>query len=124
MQPVAVGDMVRFVARVVHAGADGIFRVLVTMEVLAPEDPGRLPQRSNRLSFAFVTAPEHRRVVLPTTYREVLMQVTAARRHAVEGLGPDACDAVNAFFREMAPAPTSNTDLAQLDHVLVLSVWF
>ena len=50
--------MVRWVARVVHSGEDGIFRVLCTMNVVDEHDPGRLPQRTNRLMFVFATAPE------------------------------------------------------------------
>ncbi len=44
VQPVEMGDMVRFTARVVHTGEDGIFRVFVTMDVIEPTDPDRLPQ--------------------------------------------------------------------------------
>lgn len=39
--PVAIGDMTRFTARVVHSGEDGVFRVFVTMDVIDPTDPDR-----------------------------------------------------------------------------------
>lgn len=101
LQPVAIGDMVRWVAKVVHSGADGLFRVFVSMDVLDPTDPGRLPQRTNTLMFVFATSPAHRRPVLPTSYPEMLMHVAAARRHAVEGPGPHALEDLSAFFHEV-----------------------
>ena len=83
-----------------HSGEDGIFRVHVSMDVIDPFDPGRLPQRTNRLMFVFATSPSHRRPLLPTSYKEVLMHASAARRHATEGLGPNAREDLEAFFRE------------------------
>ena len=100
LQSVSIGDMVRWEARVVHSGEDGIFRVHVSMDVIDPFDPGRLPERTNRLMFVFATSPSHRRPLLPTSYKEVLMHVSAARRHATEGLGPKARVELEAFFRE------------------------
>ena len=90
VQPVSIGDMVRFTARVVHVGEDGVFRVFVTMDVIEPTDPGRLPQRTNNLMFVFAASPDpdRRRTVLPTTYPEVLMHVKASRNHARRGLSP------------------------------------
>ena len=69
------------------------------MDVIDPHDPGRMPKRTNRLMFVFATAPAHRRPLLPTTYKETLMHVAAARRHATEGLGPNAREHLEAFFR-------------------------
>ena len=100
VQPVAIGDMVRFTARVVHSGDDGVFRVFVTMDVIEPTDPDRLPQRSNNLMFVFAANPECRRSVLPTTYSEVLMHVKAARNHASRGLSPTVREDLAAFFSD------------------------
>ena len=100
MRPVAIGDMVRFKASVVHAGDDGVFRVAVTMGVTDPTDPARWPTRTNRLMFIFATSPRDCPRVLPRTYGEVLMHVDAARRHTSEGVGPAVQAELNAFFHK------------------------
>lgn len=94
-QPVSIGDVVSFTARLVHV-TQHTCRVFVTVQVLDPTDPLRLPERSNRLVFLFAVAepPTHCRqdgsgddgcFILPQSYPEVLMQVEAQRRHDVEG---------------------------------------
>lgn len=89
-QPVSIGDLVTFTARVVHA-TEYTCRVFVTVQVLDPTDAKRLPQRSNRLGFVFCSqTPRECKAdgcsfILPNTYSEVLMQVEASRRHKVEG---------------------------------------
>lgn len=87
-QPVSIGDLVSFTARVVHA-TRYTCRVVCTVKVLDPTCPTRSPSRSNRLTFVFAaTTPlEHKTApfVVPETYPEVLLHVEAARRHAVEG---------------------------------------
>ena len=100
VQPVAIGDMVRMSAAVVHCGDDGIFRVLVNAGVLHPDDPGRQPQRTNVLRFAFAAHPDGHRTVLPQTYQELLWHVDAARRHAVEAPTPAARRELDAFFAQ------------------------
>jgi acyl-CoA hydrolase len=57
LQPIAIGDMVTFTARVAHA-SHNTCRVFVTVEVRDPLDPGRLPKRSNRLIFVFANGDE------------------------------------------------------------------
>ena len=105
VQPVAIGDMVRFTAKVVHFGEDGVFRVFVTMDVIEPTDPGRLPRRTNKLMFVFAASPACRRIVLPTTYSEVLMHVMAARNHAARGLSPTVRTDLAEFFCETGAPP-------------------
>ena len=105
LQPVAISDMVRFTARVVHSGDDGVFRVFVTMDVIEPTDPDRLPQRTSQLMFVFAASPACRRTVLPTTYQEVIMHVKAARNHAARGLSPTVRMDLSEFFRESAEVP-------------------
>lgn len=87
-QPVSIGDLISFTARVVHA-TEYTCRVFVTVQVLDPTDPDRLPTRSNRLIFVFAARPcmewKDCHYVVPQTYSEVLMQVEATRRYAVEG---------------------------------------
>ena len=39
--PAPAHRQVRFTARVVHSGEDGVFRVFVTMDVIEPTDPDR-----------------------------------------------------------------------------------
>ena len=99
LQPVRVGDLVRFEARVVHA-AIGTFRVAVTVGVVDATDPGRAAQRSNNLMFVFATdrTEEAAVTILPETYSEVLQQVGAARRHAVEGPSEKMWAALDEFF--------------------------
>ena len=79
-QPVSVGDMASFTAKVVHCGTDGVFRVFVTVGIVVPHDPERAPQRTNRLLFTFATSPEAAPTLLPTTYSEILMYTEGARR--------------------------------------------
>jgi acyl-CoA hydrolase len=97
LQPVAIGDMVRFEARVTHTGADGLFSVLVTMDLVEPSDHDRAPRRSNRLCFVF--AGDKPRPVLPYSYPEILMHVTADRRHETQGVAPQAAVDIAAFFQ-------------------------
>lgn len=112
LQPINIGDMVTFTARVVHATANTC-RVFVAVEVRDPADSGRLPRRSNRLVFAFAidndpkedgrggdseetqtvgvdgaTAEPKARAtdfILPGTYSEILMHFKAARISRTEG---------------------------------------
>mmetsp|Transcript_33943 Transcript_33943/g.82354 ORF Transcript_33943/g.82354 Transcript_33943/m.82354 type:complete len:195 (+) Transcript_33943:2-586(+) len=84
LQPVALGDMVTFTARLVHATATTC-RVNVTVEVRDPAAPSRVPVRPNRLVFVFGGDFSDRPQVIPETYQEILMHVDARRRHAVEG---------------------------------------
>jgi len=98
--PVAIGDMTRFTARVVHSGEDGVFRVFVTMDVIDPTDPDRLPQRTNKMMFVFAANPARRRTVLPGTYQEILMHVKGAREHARRGVAPSVRADLAHFFRE------------------------
>ena len=99
-QPVAIGDMASFTAKVVHCGDDGVFRVFVTLGIVDPHDPERAPQRTNRLLFIFATSPDAAPTLLPTTYSEILMHTEGARRHEVEGLALDGAslEQLNAFF--------------------------
>ncbi len=83
LQPISIGDLVTFTARLVHATSHTC-RVFVTVEVRDATDPSRLPLRSNRLIFPFAARAPPGGVV-PHTYREVIMHVDAARRHATEG---------------------------------------
>ena len=101
LQPVAIGDMVRFEARVVHA-ADASFRVAVRVGVVEASDPARLARATNRLMFVFATdrTAHDAATVLPETYQDVLMQVEAARRHAVEGPNERTWCELDQHFRE------------------------
>ena len=103
LQPVAIGDMVRFEAKVVHA-ADAIFRVAVRVGVVEASDPARLARRTNRLMFVFATdrTAHDAAAVLPETYQEVLLQVEAARRHAVEGPNERTWSDLDRHFQEEA----------------------
>ena len=83
LQPIGIGDMVTFTARVVHS-TEMSCRVLVTVEVRDPADAARVPVRSNRLMFVF-GGESFRPGIVPETYSEVLMYLDAQRRHAVEG---------------------------------------
>ena len=74
-QPVSVGDMASFTAKVVHCGTDGVFRVFVTVGIVDPHN-WSAPQRTNRLLFTFATSPEAA-PTLPTTYSEILMYTEA-----------------------------------------------
>ena len=84
LQPVALGDMVTFTARLVHATATTC-RVNVTVEVRDPKVPSQVPVRSNRLVFIFGGDFSARPGVIPETYKEILMHTDAQRRHVVEG---------------------------------------
>ena len=83
LQPISIGDLVTFTARLVHA-TQHTCRVFVTVEVRDAADPGRLPLRSNRLIFPFA-AKSPPGAVLPNTYREMLMHIEAERRWEAEG---------------------------------------
>lgn len=83
VQPIAVGDMVTFTARLVHS-TDTTCRVLVVVEVRDPRDAARVPIRSNRLMFVF-GGDNLRTNIVPNTYQEILMHLDAQRRHVVEG---------------------------------------
>lgn len=83
-QPIAIGDLVTFTARVVHA-TEFTCRVFVTVAVRDPSDIERLPQQSNRIMFVFCAKTPRERggvcnFVLPNTYSEVLMHLEAERR--------------------------------------------
>jgi len=111
LSPSPAFAQVRFVARVTHSANDGLFTVLVTMDVIEPSDHGRWPKRSNRLCFGFATDPQRRRVVLPSTYSEVLMHVAAARRHAVQGLPLRAKEDIERFCKKRQFVAYDATDL-------------
>jgi acyl-coenzyme A thioesterase 9 len=83
LQPISIGDLVTFTARLVHA-TNQTCRVLVVVEVRDPADTSRDPLRSNRLMFVFGGA-NFRTGVLPDRYGEILMQIDAKRRHQEEG---------------------------------------
>jgi acyl-CoA hydrolase len=97
LQPVALGDMVTFTARLVHATATTC-RVNVTVEVRDPAAPSQVPVRSNRLVFVFGGDFSNRPEVIPETYQEILMHVDAQRRHVVEGPWDDE---VQVILKEM-----------------------
>jgi len=84
MQPIAIGDLITFCARIVHSTAHTC-RVLVTVEVRDPADRDRVPKRSNRLMFLFASDHFPSHPVVPETYSEILMHIDAKRRYAVEG---------------------------------------
>jgi acyl-coenzyme A thioesterase 9 len=84
LQPVALGDLVTFTARLVHATATTC-RVTVTVEVRDPKAPSTVPKRSNRLLFVFGGDFSSRPGIIPETYQEILMHMDARRRHLVEG---------------------------------------
>jgi acyl-coenzyme A thioesterase 9 len=97
-QPIAIGDLVTFTARVVHA-TEFTCRVFVTVSVRDPSDTERLPQRSNRLMFVFCAKTPHEvdgvcNFVLPNTYSEVLMHLEAERRYNVEGPSEEEAHAI------------------------------
>lgn len=103
LSPVKVGDSITFTARVVHA-ADATFRVFVTVGVLDTAAPHQLARRTNVLRFVFAVDPESpaaKRAVLPRSYREILMHVEAARRHAVEGPNGSAKKELLEYFAGM-----------------------
>ena len=83
LQPIAIGDLVTFTARLVHS-TENTCRVLVTVEVRDPAHRARVPVRSNRLMFVFggSTFPAG---IVPETYSEILMHIDAQRRYQVEG---------------------------------------
>ena len=83
LQPIAIGDLVTFTARLVHS-TEHTCRVLVTVEVRDPAHRARVPVRSNRLMFVFggSTFPAG---IVPETYSEILMHIDAQRRYHVEG---------------------------------------
>eukprot|EP00467_Chlorarachnion_reptans_P006133 CAMPEP_0114536474 /NCGR_PEP_ID=MMETSP0109-20121206/29028_1 /TAXON_ID=29199 /ORGANISM="Chlorarachnion reptans, Strain CCCM449" /LENGTH=271 /DNA_ID=CAMNT_0001720227 /DNA_START=1 /DNA_END=816 /DNA_ORIENTATION=- len=105
VQPVAVGDMLKFTARVVHV-ACRVVRVNVVVEVLHPDafGPGRVAdalntnfdgrvvgKRSNRMMFLFLHSKKGETTdgclpqVVPDSYKEILMHVDALRRQKEEG---------------------------------------
>lgn len=83
LQPISIGDLVTFTARLVHA-TEHTCRVFVTCEVRNAADPGRLPLRSNRLIFPFA-AKSPPGAVVPRAYSEMLMHIEAKRRWEAEG---------------------------------------
>ena len=83
LQPIGIGDLVTFTARLVHSTGSAC-RVLVTVEVRDAKDRNRRPMRSNRLMFVFGGANFPDRIV-PSQYGEILMHIDAHRRHQVEG---------------------------------------
>ncbi|KAL3928120.1 MAG: hypothetical protein SGBAC_012781 [Bacillariaceae sp.] len=103
LQPVALGDMVTFTARLVHATATTC-RVNVTVEVRDPAAPSQVPIRSNRLVFVFGGDFSNRPSILPESYKEILMHVDARRRHAVEGPWDEE---VEAILKEMEESSTT-----------------
>lgn len=82
---VAVGDLVRFTAKVVHSQGR-VFRVWVTVDVIDPQDEEHR-SRTNKLQFTFLqTGPEDSlRTVLPETYPEILMHLDASRWYKWQG---------------------------------------
>lgn len=82
LQPISIGDMVTFTARLVHS-TDSTCRVMVVVEVRDPAHRDRVPLRSNRLLFVFGGSDFS--PVIPETYSEILMHMDAQRRHSVEG---------------------------------------
>ncbi|CAJ1968016.1 unnamed protein product [Cylindrotheca closterium] len=109
LQPVALGDMVTFTARLVHATATTC-RVNVTVEVRDPSAPSRVPVRSNRLVFVFCGDFSNNNrgnaEIIPETYQEILMHVDAQRRHAVEGPWEDE---VKGILEEMQKGNDSSS---------------
>lgn len=97
LQPISIGDLVTFTARLVHA-TEQTCRVFVTVEVRAAADPARLPLRSNRLIFPFAARAPPGGVV-PHTYGEMLMHLDAVRRHATEGPSEETALALLASAR-------------------------
>ena len=93
LQPIAIGDLVTFTARVVHSTARTA-RVLVTVEVRDPADRDRVPLRSNRLMFVFGGKHFPPHSIVPERYGEILMHMDALRRHTVEGPFQDEVDAI------------------------------
>eukprot|EP00977_Amphora_coffeiformis_P008966 scaffold2033_cov164-Amphora_coffeaeformis.AAC.5 len=104
LQPIAIGDMVTFTARVVFSTATSC-RVLVTVEVRDPADAERVPLRSNRLMFVF-GGDSFRSGIVPETYSEILMYLDAQRRHAVEGPTEEQ---VKSILKESESNWTSNS---------------
>lgn len=97
LQPVSIGDMVNFHARVVHARG-GVFRVSVNVDVVDPSDVTQRPLRTNFLRFVFAAHPEAVHPVLPVSYAEILGYVNAQRRHALEPISDDTKAELAAFF--------------------------
>jgi len=83
LQPISIGDMVTFTARLVHS-TEHTCRVLVVVEVRDPAERQRVPVRSNRLMFVF-GGSNFESGIVPETYSEMLMHIDALRRHEVEG---------------------------------------
>lgn len=104
LQPVALGDMVTFTARLVHATATTC-RVNLTVEVRDPAIPHKVPQRSNRLLFVF--GGDFRPGIIPETYQEILMHMDARRRHEVEGPWDDEVECILSNQQEKPPAISS-----------------
>ena len=84
-QPVAIGDLLRCEAVVVHE-SERLCRVMVKVNVLDATNPTQAHKRTNKAMFVFALDEEHDTVLLPDGYGELLMHVHAARRHSVEGL--------------------------------------
>jgi acyl-coenzyme A thioesterase 9 len=83
LQPIGIGDLVTFTARLVHS-TKKTCRVLVVVEVRDPADTSLEPLRSNRLMFVF-GGSNFRPGVLPDRYGEILMHIDAERRYEEEG---------------------------------------
>ena len=105
LQPIAIGDLVTFTARVVHTTGHAC-RVLVLVEVRDAKDRNRVPRRSNRLMFVFGATHDAcdgpsplPTSIIPERYGEILMHLDAHRRYQVEG--PFA-DEVQTICRESA----------------------
>lgn len=84
LQPIAIGDMVTFTARLVYSTPESA-RVLVHVEVRDPAHRSHVPKRSNRLMFVFGGSFAKEGGIIPETYSEILMHMDAQRRHSVEG---------------------------------------
>jgi len=99
---VAVGDCVTFTARVVHCTGHTA-RVNVAVEVRDPAHASQAPTKPSRLVFVFATDLKDPGVVVPETYREMLMHIDASRASAVRG--PDDADAARFAKSQAEPLP-------------------
>jgi len=107
LQPVGIGDMVTFTARLIHSTATTC-RVLVDLEVRDPSDRSRMLMRSNRLVFIF-GGSNFDEGIIPESYREILMHTDAKRRHAVEGPSDEEVENILQEVQELKESRSSWT---------------
>eukprot|EP00747_Dinoflagellata_sp_TGD_P181175 gnl/TRDRNA2_/TRDRNA2_34801_c0_seq1.p1 gnl/TRDRNA2_/TRDRNA2_34801_c0~~gnl/TRDRNA2_/TRDRNA2_34801_c0_seq1.p1 ORF type:complete len:266 (+),score=30.00 gnl/TRDRNA2_/TRDRNA2_34801_c0_seq1:56-853(+) len=87
-RPVSIGDLVRFETQIVQT-KERVMRVWVHVDVLDPKRPQLVQTRTNKMAFVFLQPSSSNLKVVPDSYSECVMHVSAGRWHAWQGPSPE-----------------------------------